>query len=53
MFTSLSGRASRLVLALSSRVVRLGGLWQGYTFSEQEIDEARHEAWAGLGREPE
>lgn len=37
----------------SERVVKLGGLWQGYTFSEQEIDEVRNEAWAGLGRAPE
>ncbi|MGH2520974.1 MAG: hypothetical protein ACRDH2_00590 [Anaerolineales bacterium] len=32
------------------RLVRLGGLWQGYTFSEEDIRAARYEAWAGLGR---
>ncbi len=31
------------------RIVKLGGLWEGYTFSEEEITAARHEAWAGLG----
>lgn len=32
------------------RVVKLGGLWQGYSFSEEDIRAARREAWAGLGR---
>lgn len=32
------------------RVVKLGGLWRGYSFSEEEIRAARREAWAGLGR---
>jgi hypothetical protein len=31
------------------RIVKLGGLWAGYTFSEEEITAARREAWAGLG----
>ncbi|MCC6552859.1 MAG: DUF2281 domain-containing protein [Polyangiaceae bacterium] len=35
-----------------ARVAKLGGLWKGHAFSEQEIDEARGEAWSGLGREP-
>jgi hypothetical protein len=34
------------------RTAGLGGLWAGHTFSEQAIDEARSEAWSGLGREP-
>ncbi len=34
------------------RVAKLGGLWEGYAFSAEEIDEARGEVWAGLGREP-
>jgi len=32
------------------RITRLGGLWQGYTFSEADIQAARHEVRAGLGR---
>jgi hypothetical protein len=32
------------------RVVKLGGLWQDYTFAEDEIRAARREAWAGLGQ---
>jgi hypothetical protein len=35
-----------------ARVTKLGGLWKGYTFSAEDIDEARREAWAGLGRDP-
>jgi hypothetical protein len=35
-----------------ARVAKLGGLWKGHAFSLQEIDEARAEAWSGLGREP-
>jgi len=31
------------------RVVKLGGLWEGYTFTEEEITAARREAWTGLG----
>ncbi|HEX2688240.1 MAG TPA: hypothetical protein VHN14_16535 [Kofleriaceae bacterium] len=31
---------------------KLGGIWKGHEFSEQDIDEARSEAWSGLGREP-
>ena len=34
------------------RAAKLGGLWAGHTFSEQAIDEARSDAWSGLGREP-
>ena len=40
-----SARARR-----SPRLVKLGGLWQGYAFSEEEIRSARREAWAGLGK---
>ena len=36
-------------LATQERIVRLGGLWEGYTFTEEEITTARREAWAGLG----
>ncbi len=32
------------------RVVKLGGLWQGYSFSEEDIRAARRDAWVGLGR---
>ncbi|MDH7487203.1 MAG: hypothetical protein QHJ81_13115 [Anaerolineae bacterium] len=35
--------------APQERVVKLGGLWDGYTFTEEEITAARREAWAGLG----
>ena len=34
------------------RIAKLGGLWSGHAFSEEDIDEARSEAWSGLGREP-
>jgi hypothetical protein len=30
-----------------ARIAKLGGLWKGHAFSEQDIDEARSEAWAG------
>jgi hypothetical protein len=33
------------------RVVRLAGLWQSYSFSEEQIRAARREAWSGLGRD--
>lgn len=29
----------------------LGGLWAGYTFSAEDVDEARREMWSGLGEE--
>ena len=35
-----------------ARVVKLGGLWKGHTFSEEDINEARSEVWSALGREP-
>lgn len=35
----------------SPRLVKLGGLWQGYSFSEEDIRAARREAWAGLGKD--
>ncbi len=35
--------------APQERVVKLGGLWEGYTFTEEEITAARREAWTGLG----
>lgn len=35
--------------APQDRIVKLGGLWEGYTFTEEEITAARREAWAGLG----
>lgn len=35
--------------APQERIVKLGGLWEGYTFTEEEITVARREAWAGLG----
>jgi hypothetical protein len=34
------------------RIAKLGGLWRGHAFSEQDIEDARSEAWSGLGREP-
>lgn len=33
------------------RVVSLGGLWQPYQFSAEEISAARYDAWANLGAE--
>jgi hypothetical protein len=39
-------------VAPGERTAKLGGLWKGHAFSEQEIDEARSEAWVGLGRDP-
>jgi len=35
----------------SRRATKLGGLWKGYVFSEEEIRSARREAWTGLGRD--
>lgn len=32
-------------------VVKLGGLWKGYSFSDEDIRAARREAWTGLGRD--
>ena len=32
------------------RVVKLGGLWKGYSFSEEDLRAARREAWASLGQ---
>jgi len=32
------------------QTVKLEGLWQGYTFSEEDIRAARREAWASLGQ---
>ncbi len=34
----------------SGRIVNLAHLWQGYSFSEEEIQAARRETWAGLGQ---
>ena len=31
--------------------IRLGGLWSGLQFSEEEIDQARRELWGDLERE--
>ena len=45
---AISGRSA----STPSPAAKLGGLWQGHTFSEQEIDEAREEAWSSLGRDP-
>ncbi len=42
---SQSGQA----ISQEGRVVKLGGLWEGYTFAEEEITAARREAWSGLG----
>ncbi len=39
--------------SVSRRIVKAGGLWQGYSFSEEDIRAARREAWAGLGRDPD
>ena len=42
-------RAKSGVRASSRQVIKLDGLWKGYTFSEEEIRAARREAWTGLG----
>ncbi len=44
--------AATVVELVEPRAVRLGGLWQGYVLSEQDIDDARREAWSGFGRDP-
>jgi hypothetical protein len=31
--------------------IALGGLWNGITISDEEIDEVRQEMWAGFGEE--
>ncbi len=46
-------RASHLRLRKSGKVVKLGGLWAGYDFSEEEIAQARKEMWGNFGREAE
>ncbi len=33
------------------RIVQLGGLWKGIEFTEDEIGQARREAWESLGRD--
>jgi len=43
-------RSSRSAQA-AQRIVKMGGLWQGYSFTEEEIRTARREAWSGLGRD--
>lgn len=34
---------------LPEHIIKLGGLWQGYSFSAEEITAARHEVWKSLG----
>lgn len=34
---------------MPQRVVKLGGLWDGYSFTEEEITAARQEVWATQG----
>ena len=46
------GSAATVAEPVEPRTVRLGGLWQGYVFSEQDIEDARREAWSGFGRDP-
>ena len=45
-------RAKALTGVPQPRLAKLGGLWKGHAFSEQEIDDTRREAWSGLGEEP-
>jgi hypothetical protein len=33
------------------RIVKLGGIWKGFVFSEEDIDSARRETWSGLGQD--
>ncbi len=40
---------SRSDEATSARIVKLGGLWEGYLFDEEEMTAVRHEAWSSLG----
>ncbi|MBC7225751.1 MAG: hypothetical protein H5T61_00775 [Thermoflexales bacterium] len=49
-FLRAKAEASAPSMAPPQRVVKLGGLWEGYSFSEEEIRAARREAWTGLGR---
>ena len=37
--------------SFTQRITKLGGLWQGYTFSDEDIQAARREAWASLGKD--
>ncbi|MBK8930736.1 MAG: hypothetical protein IPM76_00175 [Chloroflexi bacterium] len=37
--------------AQTGRVVQMGGLWQGYAFSAEEIAAARQEMWSSLGED--
>ena len=40
---------SRHQPATPYRPVALGGLWQGVTITDEDIDEVRREMWAGFG----
>ena len=42
---------SETAVARTGRVVQMGGLWQGYAFSTEEIDAARQEMWSSLGED--
>lgn len=44
--------AAEAAAGAPTRIAALGGLWKGHSFSEHDIDEARREAWSGLGRHP-
>jgi hypothetical protein len=43
---------ARTAGSASVRAVKLGGLWKGHSFSEEDIEAARAEAWSGLGKDP-
>jgi len=49
----LRAKNSRLspISSVPRRIVKLGGLWQGYSFSEDEIRSTRREVWASLGKD--
>ena len=37
--------------SMAHRITKLGGLWQGYTFSDEDVQSARRAVWASLGRD--
>lgn len=44
------GNTLKIVPQTKIRAISLGGLWKGIDLSEEEIDEARREAWGELFR---
>lgn len=48
-FVAFLRSRSEQAVPQEERIVKLGGLGEGYTFTEEESTAARREAWPGLG----